>query len=764
MNESISISKPIGASEAPRVSRLLEWLSTVDHKQIGILYMITTMFFFVVGGLEALFIRIQLSKPDNNFVSPDTFNQLFTLHGTTMIFFVVMPLLIGFANYFVPLMIGATDMAFPRLNAFSYWVQPFAGILVYFSIIAGGAPEGGWFSYAPLSGTPFLSSPGINYWAIGLLIAGIGSVAASINMVATILCMRVEGMTMNRLPLFVWMTLINSILIIFAIPFLNSALVMTLADRLLQTHFFSAVGGVGLEGNAVLYQHLFWAFGHPEVYIMILPAFGMVSEMIPVFSRKAIFGYGFVAASTVAIAVLSFGVWAHHMFTMGLGKYADFTFGLVSMLIAIPTGVKIFNWMGTLHGGKIILNTAMKFSLAFIIEFLIGGLSGVTLAAVPIDWQVKNNYYLVAHFHYVLFGGTAFILLGVAYYWFPKISGRMLSEKLGSWNFWTMVLGFNMTFFIQHFLGLMGMTRRVSTYPDLPYWHLFNFISTVGAFIMGISALLLIVNILYSRKHGKIAGNNPWRAWTLEWATTSPPPPHNFDELPEINGARPLWDLAHPEFRDEPDADPANFKVHTPDKNMTSVLWFIASEIAFFFCLLITYYVYNYKLYSNQHNALNSLEIVPTIVFTIFLLSSSFTIHFSEKAFERKQFKKMKIWLIVTILFGMIFIAGQGHEYYGLYKEGILINSNLFATTFFTLTGFHGIHVCFGLIALLIVLFLALRGDVEKYSLPAIKVVGAYWHFVDWVWLAVFTLVYVYPYLPWVQTVKVAAVVSGVGH
>jgi len=518
---------------------LLAWISTVDHKRIGILYLLVTLFFFLVGGVEALLMRIQLARPESTFLTPDQYNQIFTMHGTTMIFLVVMPALIGLGNYVVPLMVGARDMAFPRLNAFSLWILLFGGLLLYFSFMAGGAPAAGWFSYAPLSEKNFNMSPGLDYWSLSVFILGIGTLSSAINFIATILTMRAPGMTLRRLPLFVWMTLVNSLLIVFAIPVLNAAAVMLFFDRQYGASFFQAAGG----GSAILWQHFFWVFGHPEVYIMVLPAFGILSEVIPVFSRKPIFGYEFVAASTVAIGLLSFGVWVHHMFVSGLGQPVDLVFAAGSMLIAIPTGVKIFNWSATLFGGSIRFTTSLLFALAFLIQFTVGGLSGVMFATVPIDWQLTDTYFVVAHFHYVLFGGTFFGLMAGLYYWFPKITGRMLSERLGKWHFWLTVIGFNGTFMVQHLLGLMGMPRRAYTYPDLPYWGALNQISTVGAFLMGISVVLLLVNVVWALRHGEIAGDNPWDGWSLEWATSSPPPEHNFDRLPPVRGRRPLWEL-----------------------------------------------------------------------------------------------------------------------------------------------------------------------------------------------------------------------------
>jgi len=530
---------------------LLSWVASVDHKQIGIMYLLATLIFFLIGGVEALMIRMQLVQPNNQLLTPELYNQLFTMHGTTMIFLVVMPFLVGVGVYLVPLMIGARDMAFPRLNALSFWLFVFGGILLYYSFFTqSGAPDVGWFAYTPLSEKPFSLNKGPTYWALGLLATGIGSLISGLNNIVTILTMRTPGMTIRRMPLFVWMILVTSFLLIAALPIITSAFAMMLLDNLLGATFFTPAHG----GSAILWQHFFWGFGHPEVYILILPAFGIVSEVIPVFSRKPIFGYEFVAASTVAIGLLSMGVWAHHMFAVGLGNVTNAFFSLASMLIAIPTGIKVLNWVATMWGGRINFATPMLFCTAFIIEFVIGGLSGVAIASVPIDWVVTDSYFIVAHFHYTIFGGSLFAIFGGIYYWFPKFTGRMLSETLGKWHFWLTVVGFNMTFFIQHFLGVMGMPRRTYTYYDMPYWGAMNLISTIGALILGLSVLVFIWNILASLKHGKPAGDNPWNAWTLEWATTSPPPVENFELVPPVRGRRPLWDLAHPDQPDEPGA------------------------------------------------------------------------------------------------------------------------------------------------------------------------------------------------------------------
>ena len=550
MSDSIYIPEP--SKSFPSISvtgdqGLLQWISTVDHKMIGIMYLLVALLFMLIGGVEALLMRIQLAEPLNHFIGPETYDQFFTMHGTTMIFLVAMPAVFGFAVYFTPLMIGANEMAFPRLNAFSLWMTLLGGMLLYFSFLAGGAPDAGWFNYAPLNEKNYSINPGIDYYCMGLLLAGIGSVTTSVNLIVTVLHYRVKGMTLNKLPLFVWMVFVNSFLLLAAFPALNAALSMLLLDRQFGAHFFNTASG----GSALLWQHLFWIFGHPEVYIVILPPFGILSEIFPVFSRKPIFGYSFVAASSVAIALLAFGVWAHHMFAVGMGNTADAFFSASSMLIGIPTGVKVFNWIATMYGGKIKFTVSMMFAIAFLIEFTIGGLSGIAFAIVPIDWQLTDTYFVVAHIHYVFIGGTIFGILAGLFYWFPKMTGKFLDEKIGRWFLWLFVIGFNATFLVQHVFGLIGMPRRVYTYPDLPWYEALNMISTIGAFLMGISILQLGYMIFKSLKSGKKAGNDPWDAFTLEWATTSPPSLKNFDEAPVVHGRRPLWDLKYPDKADK---------------------------------------------------------------------------------------------------------------------------------------------------------------------------------------------------------------------
>jgi cytochrome c oxidase subunit 1 len=530
----------------PWTATLHEWVATVDHKKIGVMYILMALVFLLIGGAEAILMRLQLMWPGARVVSPDLFNQMMTMHGTTMIFFVAMPILAGVANFIVPLQIGARDMAFPRLNALGLWVTLFGGLLAYFSFATGGAPTFGWFAYAPLTERAFARGSATDFWVLGLLGSGVGSVSGAINLVATVLSLRCPGMTLRKIPLYTWMTFWANVQILFAIPPLTAALIMLWFDRNLGAHFFDAQAG----GSPYLWQHLFWFFGHPEVYILVLPAFGMVSEVIPVFSRKVIFGYEFVAASTVAIAFVSFGVWAHHMFTVGMSRTVDIYFAAASLVVGIPTGVKMFNWLATIYGGRIRMAAPMIFCFGFLSMFVIGGLTGIMLAVAPIDFQLSDSYFVVGHFHWVIIAGTLMGLFAGLYYWYPKVTGRMYSERLARWHFWLLLIGFILTFGPMHFAGILGMPRRIFTYQADRGWQLWNVLTGVGALIQAPSYLIFAWNLVFSLKYGAVAGDDPWNAWTLEWASTSPPPSYNFEAIPSVRSRRPLWDLKHP---DDPD-------------------------------------------------------------------------------------------------------------------------------------------------------------------------------------------------------------------
>lgn len=514
-----------------------EWIFTVDHKKIGIMYGAVALFFFIVGGVEALLIRLQLAAPDGRILSADQYNQMFTMHGTTMVFLFGMPMAAAFANYFLPLQIGARDVAFPRLNALSLWLLVVGGVILNASWFLGGAPDGGWFMYAPNSGPVFSPSNGVDYWVLGLQVAGLASLIGAINLIVTVLNMRAPGMSLMKMPIFTWMILVVQFLLVFSLPVITVALVLLMFQRNYGATFFDVSQGA----DPLLWQHLFWIFGHPEVYVLILPAFGIISEVLPTFSRKPLFGYPFVVFSGAAIGLVGFGVWAHHMFASGLGPVSVAVFSIATMAIAIPTGVKVFNWILTMWGGKIWYTTAMKFAVGLVTLFTIGGLSGVTHSVAPSDTQQTDTYYIVAHFHYVLFGGMVFGLFSGFYYWWPKVFGKLLNEKLGSWNFWLMVIGMNMTFGPMHILGLQGQPRRMYVWTEaragegffnLAFW---NLVASIGSFVLAIGVLFFLINIVYTAKRGQQSPADPWDARTLEWLTTNPPKPHNFDRIPVIH-------------------------------------------------------------------------------------------------------------------------------------------------------------------------------------------------------------------------------------
>jgi cytochrome c oxidase subunit 1 len=516
------------------------WLFTVDHKKIGIMYGAAAMFFFIIGGVEALLIRTQLWAPRGTLLSAELYNQVFTMHGTTMVFLVVMPIGAAFANYLMPLQIGARDVAFPRINAFSFWCFLGGGLFLNSSWLFGGGADGGWFMYAPNSGVIFSPGHGIDFWNLGLIITGIASLTGAVNLIVTVLNMRCPGMTLMRMPVFTWMTLVTQFLLLFAIPVLTAAQFLLMFDRLFDANFFNVATG----GNPLLWEHLFWIFGHPEVYLMILPAFGLVSEMLPVFSRKPIFGYPFIVFSGVAIGFMGWGVWAHHMFVSGIGPISVTTFSLTTMFIAVPTGVKILNWTATMWGGKLKFTTPMLFSIGLVTMFTIGGLSGVTHAVAPADTQQTDTYYIVAHFHYVLFGGAFLGFVGGMYFYWPKAFGYMLNETLGKVNFWFMLLGFNLTFGPMHILGLQGMSRRIYTYDAGYGFEIWNKVATVGAFILAGSVAFFLFNIFYSRAKAKnlpAPGPDPWDARTIEWMIPSPVPEYNFDPVPTVTRVDDFW-------------------------------------------------------------------------------------------------------------------------------------------------------------------------------------------------------------------------------
>lgn len=534
----------VAIAPADRRSRggVLSWLTTTDHKRIGILYLATTGAYFVVAGLMALAIRTQLAHPNATFVSSQEYAQLFTLHGTAMIFLFTAPFAFGLANYIVPLQIGAPDVAFPRLNAFSFWAFFFGGLVVMAGAATnGGAASSGWYAYAPLSSIKVSAGIGQDLWIIGIIMSSISSLLFAINLMTTVFIYRAPGMTMWRIPIFTWEMVATSLLILMAFPPLITDLLMLLLDRRYGGHFFDPAAG----GSPILYQHLFWFFGHPEVYVMILPYFGVITEIVSTFSRKPVFGYTGLVISAFAIAGLSVGVWAHHMFTTG--AVSDEFFAAMSLLIAIPTGVKFFNWSGTMWRGSIRLSSAMLFALAFMLNFVLGGISGVMIASPPIDFHAHDSYFIVAHFHYVLGGGSLFAIFGALFYWWPKIFGKVLDERLGAWSCALLFIGFNVTFMPMHFLGVYGMPRRVYTYADLPHWALLNGIASIGSYVLAVGVVLFAWNAWITTRRGAPAPSNPWDGATLEWWTTSPPPEHNFTDLPPIRSARPTFDANHPE-------------------------------------------------------------------------------------------------------------------------------------------------------------------------------------------------------------------------
>ena len=592
MDQSLTKSEFIGHEEhAPEAKRsllftrpdhktgIVSWLTTVDHKRIGFLYGISALFFFLVGGVEALMIRMQLAVPNNTFLSAQTYNEMFTMHATTMIFLAVMPLSAAFFNYIMPLQIGARDVAFPRLNGFAFWVFLAGAVILNVGFfVKSGLPDIGWFGYAPLTAqaysSEFAGDMSTDLWVIGLQVLGVSSVIGSLNFIVTIINMRAPGLTMMRLPVFTWMTLFTAFLIILSFPAITIALVEVMMDRNFGTHFFEVSGG----GLPILWQHLFWVFGHPEVYILILPAMGIISEILPTFARKPLFGYPIVVFSGAVIGFLGFGVWSHHMFTTGMGTVATAAFSLATMAIAVPTGVKIFNWIGTLWKGHLMMRTPMMFALGFVWMFMMGGFSGIMHAAAPADAQQQDSYFVVAHFHYVLIGGSIFALLAGIHYWFPLMFGRKVSEFWGKLSFWVIFVGFNITFFPLHFVGLNGMPRRTFTYDDNMGWSSINMIATIGAFILGIGIAVYFAVMIYTYFKGEKAKRDPWDGRTLEWSLPNPPPGHNFDVTPTVRARDAFWDMKNNKEQTAADdaktaeADEAHGGVHMPSNSWFPII------------------------------------------------------------------------------------------------------------------------------------------------------------------------------------------------
>ncbi len=534
--------RPLGVMTRPQGGNgWRDWLSTVDHKKIGIMYGVAAMFFFIVGGIEALLLRTQLAFPEQGFLSADVYNQIFTMHGVTMVFLFIMPMAAAFANYLIPLQIGARDVAFPRLNALSFWVWTSGAIFLNSSwLLGGGGADCGWFCYSPNSGIIFSPTHGVDFYAVGLLIAGIASLVSAINLIVTCLNMRAPGMSLFRMPVLTWMLLVTQFLLAFALPVITVALFLLLFDRLFDSQFFDPDAGA----DPLLWQHLFWIFGHPEVYIIVLPSFGIISEIIPTFSRKPIFGYSFMVFSGIAIGFMGWGVWAHHMFVSGIGPISVAAFSLSTMFIAVPTGVKILNWLATMWGGKLRFTTAMLFATGTVAMFTIGGLSGVTHALAPADTQQTDTYYIVAHFHYVIFGGGVLGLMGGAYFWWPKVFGYMLNEGRGKLHFWSMLIGFNLTFGPMHVLGLQGMSRRIDTYSSGFGFEFWNLVSTIGSYVIALSVMVFLWNVYKSRREAADLpppGPDPWDARSLEWSIPSPAPEHNFDTIPVVDGLDAWW-------------------------------------------------------------------------------------------------------------------------------------------------------------------------------------------------------------------------------
>ncbi len=825
------------ALERPLVERLEKiWatppgfrgsLQSVDHKTIGIRYLVTSIVFLVIGGIEALLMRSQLMVSGEHMLSADTYNQMFSMHGVTMIFLYAAPVLSGFSNYIWPLMLGARDMAYPRLNALSYWTYLVSGIFLYTSLPLGAMPNAGWFDYVPYASRAYNPGLNIDFYALTVLILAVSTTVGSINFITTLFKTRAPGMSLNRLPIIVWGTLTASVANVFALPALSAAAIMLFLDRRYGTHFYDPSAG----GHPLLWQHLFWMFGHPWVYIVVLPAMGIVSDALPTFCRRPLVGYTLVALATVTTAMIGFGVWLHHMFATGIPPLALAFFGGASIIITIPSAVAVFSWLATLWDGRPWYPAAMKFMLGFIALFVIGGVSGVMTAAVPFDWQVTDTYFVVAHLHYVLVGINVFPVIAGVYYWFPKFTGRLMNERLGTWNFWTMFIGANLVFFPMHIVGLLGMPRRIYTYPSGLGWDTYNAIETVGAFVFALGVLLFAINVLISRRRGEVAGPNPWDGPTLEWSTPSPPPPYNFAIIPVIGSRHPLWEDRLDEgssrsiltrgptlvdgretFATTPlDAEPAAIMQMPEDTYVPlalaisigiiaygllfSQLWLAAlGAVATVVCAItwlwpnaetvrdgvastefgdlpvgrsgthsVGYWgmvgvitteasFFAYLLFGYFYLASQSSNPWPTeaprpwlpLANTIILILSSVAVAWGERGIRLGRRTRLRIGYAVGIALGVLFLILQGVEYS---REKISPTHDAYGSAFFTITGFHGAHVFVGLIMLCVVLVRAFKNHFSADRREAVTNVAIYWHFVDAVWLAVFTSLYITPYL-----------------
>ncbi len=796
---------------------VIGWLTTVDHKRIAVLYGVSALLFLGLGGLEAMAIRIQLWAPGEHFISARAYNELFTMHGTSMLFLAVMPLLLGtFANFMLPLQIGARDVAFPRINALSFWVSLMGAILLHLGWFFGGLPDAGWFGYANL--TERMYSPGLplDFWTLGLIVAGASTILATLNFLVTLITMRAPGMSYMRMPMFCWAIMITSILVLLAFPPLTVGLIFLLMDRFFGTHFYIVSAGA----TPILWQHLFWLFGHPEVYIIALPAFGVISEVVPTFSRKPLFGYPMMAYSICLIAFLSYGVWGHHMFATGMGPVADAAFAVTSMLIAIPTGIKIFSWIATVWGGSLRMTTSFYFALGMILEFTFGGLSGIMHASAPIDLQQTDSYFVVAHFHYVLFGGAVFAILAGIFYWWPKVTGKMLSERLGKLQFWLTIIGFNGTFFPMHFLGMWGMPRRIYTYGAGLGWTHLNQLETVCAMILGLAFLVMYINMVWSIANGEKSPPDPWDGRSLEWSVASPPPVYNFARIPEVRGRDAWWIVKYgrtgsrglaaymsgkppqPSAADlAPPAEPIHMPApsifplilsigvlvaslgviigewrivilgavtlvvaaiamgfeyptfgqesHDPmaapssggtDVRKVGIWSFIGSECLFFASLIATYIIYKGRNIGGPGAEI--LEIPLTSFSTFALLMSSLAMVLALAAIQRNDRTWMRVWLGTTIGLGLVFLGVEAYEFTHFYHEGLSLQTDLFGQSFFTLVGFHGAHVSIGVLWLATLWFASFGEKFDGSRSLSVELAGLYWHFVDIVWVIIFTLVY----------------------